>query len=322
MDHKDASGVTSKSLSGQLVLRAMQKTQERKAMRKRKKSKKEKESTVVKLLSKILMGKSTSSGKKSSKKKKRRLVDGVIVSCSGSSSNTSESGEDEEEEEGSESDLEAPLRKKSRDKPGSVLAMLTDHICQQMDQSAMVEVGSSSKHLTGGVKVASYFQQQIKGQFPQYQRELRELHHLSATLDLLRMGDVGRVGDSLAARFMALHQFMIDANWGTAKFMELHSMEDNNAATPSVVLASRKHSRLVEKVQGRSWNYGGYGYYQRGKGRGKKGWKDYDDGYSDPKGEKGKHKGKGKKGKGKGQDGKWDNRVKEWDGAKASTDEK
>lgn len=150
---------------------------------------------------------------------------------------------------------------------------------QQMDQSAMVEVGSSSKHLTGGVKVASYFQQQIKGQFPQCQRELRELHHLSATLDLLRMGDLGRVGDSLAARFMALHQFMIDADWGTAKFMELHSMEDNNAATPSVVLASRKHSRLVEKVQGRGWNYGGYGYYHRGKGRGKKGGKDYDDGY-------------------------------------------
>lgn len=325
-DHKGKpkaiSGVTSTSLSGQLVLRAAQKTQERKAMKKRKKSKKDKESTVVKLLSKILMGKTTSSGKTSSRKKKRRLVDGVIVSCSGSSSNTSESGEDEEEEEGSESDLEAPLRKKSRDKPGSVLAMLTDHICQQMDQSAMVEVGSSSKHLTGGVKVASYFQQQIKGQFPQYQRELRELHHLSATLDLLRMGDLGRVGDSLAARFMALHQFMIDANWGTAKFMELHSMEDNNAATPSVVLASRKHSRLVEKVQGRGWNYGGYGYYHRGKGRGKKGGKDYDDGYWDQKGEKGKLKGKGKKGKGKGQDGKWDNRVKEWDGAKASTDEK
>ena len=192
----------------------------------------------------------------------------------------------------------------------------------QMDQMAMTDMSSSSRQLTGGVKVASYFQMQIKGQFPQYQRELREMHSLAATLDLLRIGDVGRVGDSLAARFMAIHQFMIDANWNTARYMELHSMEDSNAATPAVVLASRKHSRLVDRVQGRGWNGAGYGYYNRGKGRGKNEWKGYGDGYQDHKGEKGKHKGKGKKGKGKGGDGKWDNKVKEWDGARATVDEK
>ena len=310
---EDISGITSKSLSGQLILRAMQKTKERKAVQKKKKSKKDKESTMVKLLTKILTSKDSSKDKKK-KKKKRKMVGGVIVSSSGSSSDTSET----EDVDHSESDLEAPLRKKSRDKPGSVLAMLTDHIRQQMDQSAMVDVGSSARQLTGGVKVASYFQQQTKVHYPQYQRELRELHHISATLDLLRIGDVGRVGDSLAARY----QFMIDATWGTARHMELHSMEDSNAATPSLVLASRKHSRLVEKVQGRGWNAGGYGYYQRGKGRGKHGWKDYGDGYQDQKGEKGKHKGKGKKGKGKGSDGKWDNKVKDWDGAKATLQDK
>ena len=312
---KDSSVITSKSLSGQLIMRAMQRTKERKQAQKKKKAKLDKESTVVKLLSKILTSKET--GSKRKKKKRRRLDDGVIVSCSGSSSDTSVSAE----EEMSDSDLEAPLRKKSRDKPGSVLKMLTDHIRQQMDQTAMAEMASSSKQMTGGVKVASYFQLQIKGQFPQYQRELREMYSLAATLDLLRIGDVGRVGDSLAARFMALHQFMLDANWGTAKYMELHSMEDSNAATPAVILASRKHSRLVDRVQGRGWGGGSYGHYNRGKGRGKTGWQGYGDGYQDQKGEKGKQKGKGKKGKGRG-DGKWDNKVKEWDGAKASVDDK
>ncbi len=313
---KDSSGITSKSLSGQLIMRAMQRTKERKQAQRKKKAKMDKETTMVKLLSKILTSKETGS-KKKSKKKRRRMDDGVIVSCSGSSSDTSVSAE----EEMSDSDLEAPLRKKSRDKPGSVLKMLTDHIRQQMDQTAVAEMASSSRQLTGGVKVASYFQLQIKGQFPQYQRELREMYSLAATLDLLRIGDVGRVGDSLAARFMALHQFMLDANWNTARYMELHSMEDSNAATPAVILASRKHSRLVDRVQGRGWGGGSYGYFNRGKGRGKTGWQGYGDGYQDQKGEKGKQKGKGKKGKGRG-DGKWDGKVKDWEGAKAHVEDK
>ena len=61
---------------------------------------------------------------------------------------------------------------------------------------------------------------------------------------------------------------------------------------PSVILASRKHARLVQKVQGinpsGSWSLP----YGRGKGKGKYDW--------NPSDNPGKGKEKGKKGKGKG----------------------
>ena len=281
--------ITTKSLSGQLILRAVNTTKARKQQAEKKRKKKSGgRDQLAKLLSRILTKESggKKDKKKKKKKKRKRLKDGVIVSSTGSSSASSPT-EDEEEE--SDSDLEAPMRKRSRDKPGSVLALLTEHVREQMDQSSLADVPSGSQVLTGGVKIASYLAIHIKGQFPQCQRELREMFSLAATMDLLRKGDVARVGDSLAARFMALHQSMLDQNWYTAKHMELHSMDDANAATSSLVLASRKHSRLVEKVQGRDG-----GWYRKGKGKGRGDWRNYGDGAENPKAG-----GKGKDGKAK-----------------------
>ena len=307
--------IGSKSLSGQLIRRAMNMTKMRKIKNKKKKSKKGKKDEVVKLLSQILTGglkKDTS--KKDKKKKKRRLKDGVIVSSSTSSEDSESEGSDTAD---SEEDLEAPMKKRSRDRPGSVLAMLTEHIRSVMEQAATTDLPEGELGVTGGIKVASYFQMHVKPQFPQYQRELREMHSLAATLDLLRLGDVARVGDSLAARYMALHQSMLDQSWSTARHMELHNMDETSAASAGMILASRKHSRLVEKVQGKGW-YSGWG--GRGKGRGKNEWKGGQDDY---KGEKGKGK-KGKKGRnGKWQgDGSWEKKVSEWDKNKEKGDEK
>ena len=53
--------------------------------------------------------------------------------------------------------MEAPLRRKSKEHPGSVLAMLVTHIKDQMDQSAVTETGSSRGLVTTGIKVMSYF---------------------------------------------------------------------------------------------------------------------------------------------------------------------
>ena len=53
--------------------------------------------------------------------------------------------------------MEAPLRRKSKEHPGSVLAMLITHIKDQMDQSAVTETGSSRGLVTTGIKVMSYF---------------------------------------------------------------------------------------------------------------------------------------------------------------------
>lgn len=72
-------GSGSRSLSGQLIQRALVATKARKKASKKKKGKKGKKDQVVKLLSQILTGKSAKNDKKEKKKKKRRtLKDGAI----------------------------------------------------------------------------------------------------------------------------------------------------------------------------------------------------------------------------------------------------
>lgn len=159
--------ITTKSWSGQLILKAVNTTKARKQQAEKKKKKKSGgRDQLTKLLSRILTKETggKKDKKKKKKKKRKRLKGGVIVSSTGSSSGSSPT-EDEEEE--SDSDLEAPMRKRSRDKPGSVLALLTEHVREQMDQSSLADVPSGSQVLTGGVKIASYFAIHIKGQFPQ-----------------------------------------------------------------------------------------------------------------------------------------------------------
>ena len=319
---------TMKSLSSQLALRAAAVAGQRKKEREKKKSKKKSKADVAVALVKILTGASDKEKKKKKrgepvekdnkkKKRRRKLADGTIVSCSSDCSSSLETGE--EDQATSDSDMEAPIKRRSRDHPGSVLSLLTNHVREQLEQSSVMDLPKTGSSVTGGVKVSTYFALQIKPQYPQQQRELRELHSLAATLDLLRQGDIARVGDSLAARFMAIHQSLIDQSWNTAKFMELHSMEETSAGSAAIVLASRKHSKLVDKVQGRypgSWgNWGGYG-----RGRGKGGWKGQSDASGGAKGDKGKGREKGKKGKGKGSG--WDQKVNSWEKAKEKPEEK
>ena len=312
--------ITSKSLSGQLILRAVEMTKERKKKTAKSGKKKNSGEKMVHLLSKILTkGSSEKKDKKAKeKRKKRKVVSGVIVSCSSSSKSDLETEEAEDE---SETDLEAPIKKRSRDRPGSVLSLLTEHVRDQMDQASLAEMPGEAHQITGGVKISSYFALHIKPNFHQNLRELREMHSLAATLDLLRTGDIARVGDSLAARFMALHQSMLDQNWGTARFMELHSMDEGGAATPSLVLASRKHSRLVDRVHGKGGPTWG-GWYGRGAGRGRGGWKGSGDWTADAKGGKGKDGKKGKQKGGKGQGNGWERKVNEWKDNKEKPEDK
>ena len=320
-DHgaKVTKGATTKSLSGQLIARALAATEKRREQRRKrkKKSKSSGSSALVSLLGKILTKEKSEKDKKSKKKKekkkkRRTLRDGVIVSCSSTSTELSSF---DEKTSDSDSDLEAPMKRKSRDHPGSVLSMLTEHIRDVMEQASLTDLPLELQQVTGGVKVASYFALHVKPHFPGYARELREMFTLAATLDLLRSGDVARVGDSLAARFMAIHQAMLDQGWTTARHMELHNMDEPSSATASIVLASRKHSRLVEKVQGKGWNnWNQWG--ARGKGKAKGDWS----AHGDAKGEKGK----GKKGKfkTKQKDAGWERKVQDWDKSKDKNEEK
>ena len=100
-------------------------------------------------------------------------------------------------------------------------------------------------------------------------------------------------------------------------------MEDTSSGSAAIVLATRKHGKLVEKVQGRDRNSWG-SWYPANRGRGKGGWKgsgegNYGGNYGG-KGDKGKGKDKGKKGKGRG--AQWDQRVAEWGANKEKPEDK
>ena len=319
-----------RSTSGQLLTQAMVVSHQDKKKKKQKKQKQGKLEKFTSALTELISdrapkgksGKDKDRKEKKEGRKRRRVTlrDGTIVSCS-SSSEEGSSQEEEEEKVSSDSDLEAPLRKKSRDKPGSVLNLLVRHVQEQMDQSALTNATSQDNQVIGGIKVLSFFNLFVKGAYPTHLRELREMFHLATCVDLLRQGQMARLGDSLSARFMAIHQSLVDSSWATAKHLEIHPMEETTAAGPATILATRKHAKLVEKVQASSsaWPV------SYGKPKGSRGKGDYFQGEykGNAKGD-GKGKTKGKKGKGKGgkQWNYWDSGSRDWDKNKERQEEK
>ena len=53
-------------------------------------------------------------------------------------------------------------------------------------------------------------------------RDGRELYLLAVTLDMLRMGQLDRVADALASRFLAIQQAVLDGHWGAARYLEIY----------------------------------------------------------------------------------------------------
>ena len=271
-------------------------------------------------LSKILtQANASGSSKDTKKKKKKRKVylneDGVIESCSQSSNDSW--GEEPSDKESSGEEMEAPLRKKAKEKPGSVLAMLVKHVREKLDQSALVDLNDTDD-VTSGIKISSYFSLFIKGTFPSHLRELRELHHLATCLDLLRQGGIAQLGDALAARFVAIHQSMLDSSWTMARHLELYPYEEPTAMSAGTTLAARKHAKLFDKMQGVNQYPSGYGGYGKGKGGKNPSY------WNDPRGDnKGDPKGKGKPRKGKGK-GNWyqNEKGKDWEKNKERNEEK
>ena len=282
--------------------------------KKKKKKRKKKDKTGIQQLTSALTKVLTQGSKKKEKKKRKKVIqkDGAILSFSASSE---ESSGEETQPESSLEEVEAPLRKRARDHPGAVLSMLVKHAKDQMDQSALVDT-SESTGLTTGVKIQSYFNLFIKNQYPGYLRELRELHHLSNALDLLRAGSVAQLGDMLSGRFMAIHQSMVDGGWATARHLEINPYEEVTAASAGTILATRKHARVVDKVQGLP----GSGYGGAGRGKGGKGQQTWNDPRNEGKGDmKGK---KGKKGKGRASWWYPSEKGKDWEKNKEKAEER
>ena len=303
------SGTTTGTLQSQLVVRAAEVAQQKRAKKKeksrasgskdptkrlakilteamqgkKKKKKKDKTTTVKKEKPKRPGGSDPSDSSESSSRTSRRSSSG------GNSRRSSKRGSSSSEEDR----LEPPLKKRSLQKPGSVLKMLVDHARQQLDQTSKLTLDQSEQDPTQGIRLASYFSIVLKGRITNM-AIARELHLLAHSLDLLRAGQLDAMGDLLAGRFMSLHQASIDGHWNAAKFLELMPMDEVSAAGNAVVLQARKHAKLSAKVEhgdSSRWHASGPG---RG-GKGKPGWRADGDWNTDSKG-KGK---KGDKGKGK-----------------------
>ena len=234
------------------------------------KDKKEKEEKPMNVLAKLLTHTLKSSGsekekqgdkKKKKKKKKCGPSDPTLSSGTTSSSeNSSDMSLGEKRDSSSEDEVEAPLRKKAKNRPGSVSL-------PNKDGGSVVDGKSSSRR-------------SWQVQWPSRGR---------CTMDLLRQGKLSGLGDALAARFLCLHQSVLDQ---FARHMELYPLEEASAAGTSLILRTRRHAKLAAKAQGLDW-----GNYRGGYGRGRGGKCHYDA----AGGEGGDHK--GKKGKGKGKKG-------------------
>jgi hypothetical protein len=312
-------------LSGQLVQQALQVTQHRQKEKKKNKGAKSgsKIEKLAKILGQLLGEKGGSNGdqggdkkkkkKKGDKKKKRKLKDGVIVS---SESNSADSSEKEETEEApSETDMEAPLRRKSKEHPGSVLAMLVTHIKDQMDQSAVTETGSSRGLVTTGIKVMSYFNLFqfnlfVKPTHPGYNRELREMHH---TCSRSRSPEARRSGKGGRHISSPIHS---PASIDVGRLLEYGQA---SGIVPYGRCQRRRTGRNPGYQEARPGGVkgilplGGWGV-SSGKGRGGKGRNDWSS--FEPNPDKGKGKGKAKKGKGKwnqGSSSQWEKGQRDWE---------
>lgn len=155
---------------------------------------------------------------------------------------------------------------------------------EDADPSRKACVGSD---LSGGSKGGlghhhwgpSYFNLMIRPYYPN-DNLMKEMNHLSVCLDELRAGELGKLGDRLASRFLALHTAASEGSWRAAPYLELHPLDATQGAPASLLLEARKHGKLVDKAQGGeewrrnrgegdSWAAGGKESGKKGKGRGK-----------------------------------------------------
>jgi hypothetical protein len=309
--------IPTSNLQDQLALRAATVAQERQKKRQIEKKKEDKDPSkeLLRILTKSL-GKKKKEKKTGKKKRKKKRGSGGgdpgggPSSSSGSGKTTSSLGgsskgsSSDNESSSEETKLEPPLKRKSKEKPGSVLQLLVQHARDQLDQTAKVSVLEKTADPTNmGIKLASYFSIVVRPQMGQAMGPLREMHMLTQAMDLLRQGQLGLCGDVLAGRFMSLHQSALDGSWSSAKFLELMPLEDTSAAGSSVIMQARKHAKLAAKVANPDWVWGA-GKAKGGRGKSSS-WQDYG---GDAKG-KGK---KGAKGRGKFKGG--------WSGAQGSED--
>ena len=220
-------------------------------------------------------------GRSRSRKKRRRGQSTTSSMMSGSSSSSS-----------TDRHL-PPLQRRAAKKPGSVLALLLDHIAESLSQAALEDQDATSSGLgTSSSKTMTYFQIMVRPQIPAKMRDLRELETLARAIDSLRAGKVEQLGDLLSGRFIALENAALTGSWQTAQWLEVAPARVPGLAQTPLLLEVQRHGKVVERASGRgSWprsKNDSWGTYGRQTG---------EDASTRGKGKGGKSKGKNKKGK-------------------------
>eukprot|EP00438_Fugacium_kawagutii_P035341 Skav207490 [mRNA] locus=scaffold334:64582:72053:+ [translate_table: standard] len=179
-------------------------------------------------------------GRSKSSRKRRRSSSGSS-SSSGSGSSSSKG-------------LVPPLQKKAHRNPGSVLKLLLDHVRVALSDMSVSDTGDveAASSVTSNARVQSYFQVLVRPHLHGRVRDEKELFALARAIDILRSGDLERVADHLAARYLAVETAALEGSWDAAKWLEIDRLEDRGAAGPDILLAARKHQRTVEKAAGRN----------------------------------------------------------------------
>ena len=109
--------------------------------------------------------------------------------------------------ESSSSEILPPLQKKAERKPGSVLKMLMDHVMKSLSDASVLgagDRGTAASAVNSPARVQSYFQVLVRSHLSQRPRDEKELHSLAIALDALRDGDLERLADLLAGRYLAV----------------------------------------------------------------------------------------------------------------------
>lgn len=231
---------------------------------------------------------------KKKKKKKKSSSDGSLSESESSSSSSA---------------LKPPLQRKAEKKPGSVLKLLMDHVRLSLSDMSLADPldSGAAAAVNSSAKITSYFQILVRHHLGNRPRDEKELYALAVSLDALRSGDIEKVADLLAGRYLAVETAAFEGSWETARWLEVARLEERGAAPAEVLLAARRHHKTLDRASGRgSFGRGSDGYWGAGHG-GSGHWDDWAP-TGRGKGKKGKHgKGKGKKGKAgkKGKEANW-----------------
>ena len=254
--------------------------------------------------------------KRKSKKRKRKFGRGGGSSGGGGSGGSSGSSDISSSSSSSTSSGDSvnlpPLRRKSEKKPGSVLKVLLGQIESQLSEVQGYDGNPSA--VLGGTKVLTYFHLLVRGSGVQVgSRDGREMYLCAVLLDLLRSGQLDKLADGLAARFMALQTAVMDGGWQAARHLEIFTPDIATPGGPAITLAARKHAKVLEKVLGKEGRSEASGSRTWGRGWSSNSWQKGEDSYNPETG-----KGKGKKGKGKGKGNPWSGKgYNNWRGGAA-----